>query len=72
MERGQALRFLCVWKVDAHIGSWRYNVELGIEHIDTIDDTVEPRHSEGSMALILAYCMPTAKSSVYTVKITST
>ena len=60
MEGGQALGCVCVWEVYGSIGSRRYDIELGVEDIYTIDNTVEPRHGEGSMALILAHSMLTA------------
>ena len=60
MEGGQALGCVCVWEVYGSIGSRRYDIELGVEDIYTIDNAVEPRHGEGTMALILAHSMLTA------------
>jgi hypothetical protein len=68
MQRGQALRSLCVWEVYVHVGPWGYNVEFGIEHIDAIHNTIETRHGESSMALILPYRVLTAKKKNHTVK----
>jgi hypothetical protein len=61
MQRGQAFGSLCVWEVYVHVGPWGYDVELGIKHIDAIHNPIETRHGESSMALILPYCVLTAK-----------
>ena len=60
MECGQALGGVCVWDVYGRVGSRRYDIELGVEDIYTIDNAVQPRHGEGSMALILADTLLTA------------
>lgn len=53
MERLQPSLLLSVGEVNAHISTRRYNVELGIKHINTMYNTVESRKSESSVTLVL-------------------
>lgn len=55
VEGGEPLFLLGVREVDAHVSSWRDNVELGVEHINAVNDSVESGKSESSVTLVLTY-----------------
>lgn len=43
MQFGQAVLLVCVGIIDIHVSAWRNNVELGIEDVDAIHDSVQAR-----------------------------
>lgn len=45
---------VCVREVDICICTGRYNVEFRVEHIDSMDNTVQSRHCESHVAFILS------------------
>lgn len=53
VERFQSSFFFGVGEVYTHISTRRYNVELGIKHINSMYNTVESRKSESSVTLVL-------------------
>jgi hypothetical protein len=53
VEGGQPLVRLGVREVDGHVGTRRDDVELRVKHIDTMDNTVQTRHCECHVGLIL-------------------
>lgn len=57
VEGCQSFFFLNIREVEVHIRSRRHDVEFGVEHINPMDDSVQSRHSEGHMALILSHCV---------------
>lgn len=54
VEGCEPLFLLSVGEVDVHVGTGGDDVELGVEDIDTVDDSVESREGEGSVALVLS------------------
>ena len=54
MERSQPKFLLGVGEVYALVSTGGYNVEFGIKDIDTMNNSVEARESESSVALILS------------------
>ena len=55
MEGGEPLLLFGVWEVDGHVSTRRDDVELGVKDINTMHDTVEARHCECHVRLILTY-----------------
>ena len=54
MERSQPKFLLSVREVYALVSTRGYNVEFGIKYIDTMNNSVEARESESSVALVLS------------------
>jgi hypothetical protein len=54
MKRGESLGLLGMWKVYGHVSSRRDYIELWIEDIDPMDNSVQTRQSKSSMTLILS------------------
>jgi hypothetical protein len=61
VEGSKPLVSFSVWEVDSHICSRRDNVELGIEHVDPMDNAVEIREGESNVRLILAHAVLAAE-----------
>lgn len=57
MKRGKPFLLFCVWEVNWHICPWRNYVELGVKNVNSMDHTVQTRHGESCVALILANCV---------------
>ena len=57
VELSQSTLLLSVWEVDAHVSTRRDNVELGIKHINAMNNSVQSRKSKGRVALILPNCV---------------
>lgn len=53
VERCQPILLVDVREVDAHVSSRSHYVELGIEDIDAINDSVEPGKRERCMTFVL-------------------
>jgi len=53
MERFQPPLLLRVGEINAHISSWRHDVEFGIENINAMDDSVQSRKCKSGVTLIL-------------------
>lgn len=54
MKGGQSLLSLRIRKIDGYVSAGRDDVELWVKHVDAVDDPIEPRKSEGGVALILS------------------
>lgn len=50
----QAMLLVCEGVVNSHVSSRRHNVELRVEDVDAVHNSVEARHRERLMALILS------------------
>lgn len=55
MEGGKPLLLFSVWEVDGHVSTRGDDVELGVEDINTMDNTIEARHCECHVRLVLPY-----------------
>lgn len=55
VERSESLARLGAREVDGHIGSRGDNVKLWIKDVDSVNDSVEPGHSKGSVSFILPH-----------------
>jgi len=53
VELSQSTLLLCVREVDAHISTRRDNVELGIKHINPVNNSIQSGKSKGCVAFIL-------------------
>lgn len=63
MEGSESLVGFRIRVVNTHVCSRRDNVELGIENIDAMDDTVEPRKSERDVGLVLPHGVLAAETT---------
>lgn len=54
MEGCKSLFLFKVREINAHICSRRHDIELWIKNINAMNNTVQPRKSERTMALILS------------------
>ena len=61
VEGSKPLVGFSVWEVDAHVCSRRDNVELRVEHVNPMDNTVEIRKGESNVGLILTHAILAAE-----------
>jgi hypothetical protein len=62
VEGSEPLVSLGIWEVDSHVCSRRDDVELGIKHVNPMDNPVQIRKGESNVRLILTHAIFATKT----------